>query len=138
MPPRSTVFPAPCRPCSKRPNSAPAPQKSGFDWPDLEGIFAKLGEETAELRQAIADQDDPGGQEQVTSEVGDLLFTLVNLARRLEVEPEFALRHTNAKFRRRFAAMETASPQPLEAMTADQLDSLWNQAKLAESTSPTP
>jgi nucleoside triphosphate diphosphatase len=111
-------------------------QKSGFDWPDVEGIFAKLEEETEELRQAIHDQppaSPPGGQDAIVSEVGDMLFTLVNLARRLHVEPEFALRHTNAKFRRRFAAMEAASPQPLEALSAAQLESLWSQAKAEES-----
>jgi len=111
-------------------------QKSGFDWPDVEGIFAKLEEETEELRQAIHDHppaSPPGGQEAIVSEVGDMLFTLVNLARRLHVEPEFALRHTNAKFRRRFAAMESASPQPLEALSAAQLESLWSQAKAEES-----
>jgi nucleoside triphosphate diphosphatase len=111
-------------------------QKSGFDWPDVEGIFAKLEEETEELRQAIHDHppaSTPGGQEAIVSEVGDMLFTLVNLARRLHVEPEFALRHTNAKFRRRFAAMEAASPQPLEALSAAQLESLWSQAKAEES-----
>jgi MazG family protein len=119
--------------------------KSGFDWPDVEGIFVKLEEETEELRQAIRDHSssaaDPEAhavattQEAIVSEVGDLLFTMVNLARRLKVEPEFALRHTNAKFRRRFAAMEAASPKPLEAMSAEQLESLWNQAKLVESPS---
>ena len=108
-------------------------QKSGFDWPEVEGIFAKLEEETGELRQAMQNTT----HDHVMSEVGDLLFTMVNLARRLEVEPEFALRHTNAKFRRRFAAMEAASPRPLEAMTADQLESLWNEAKLAEGSAPT-
>jgi nucleoside triphosphate diphosphatase len=111
-------------------------QKSGFDWPDVEGIFAKLEEETEELRQAIHDHppaSPPGGQDAIVSEVGDMLFTLVNLARRLHVEPEFALRHTNAKFRRRFAAMEAASPQPLEALSAAQLESLWSQAKAEES-----
>ena len=113
-------------------------QKSGFDWPEVEGIFSKLEEETVELRQAMQQQDATGGHEQVMSEVGDMLFTLVNLARRLDVEPEFALRHTNAKFRRRFAAMEAASPQALEAMTPDQLESLWNQAKLAENPTPPP
>jgi ATP diphosphatase len=110
--------------------------KSGFDWPDVEGIFAKLEEETEELRQAIHDHSPtspPGGQEAIVSEVGDMLFTLVNLARRLQVEPEFALRHTNAKFRRRFAAMEAASSQPLEALSAAQLESLWSQAKAEES-----
>ena len=90
-------------------------QKSGFDWPDVEGIFAKLEEETEELRQAIRASSATAGvaSEEVVSEVGDMLFTMVNLARRLQVEPEFALRHTNGKFRRRFAAMEAASAQPL-------------------------
>jgi nucleoside triphosphate diphosphatase len=110
--------------------------KSGFDWPDIEGIFAKLEEETEELRQAINAQPSPGPQDAIVSEVGDMLFTMVNLARRLNVEPEFALRHTNAKFRRRFAAMEAASPQPLEALSAPQLELLWSQAKLEETASP--
>jgi nucleoside triphosphate diphosphatase len=101
-------------------------QKSGFDWPDIEGIFTKLEEETEELRGAIAPED-------VVSEVGDMLFTMVNLARRLNVDPELALRQSNGKFRRRFAAMEAASPQPLQELSADQLESLWSQAKLAES-----
>jgi ATP diphosphatase len=110
--------------------------KSGFDWPDSEGIFAKLGEETQELRQAI-DAPSPV-HEDVVSEVGDMLFTVVNLARHLNVDPEFALRHTNAKFRRRFAAMEAASTQPLEALSAAQLESLWSQAKVGESPAPSP
>jgi nucleoside triphosphate diphosphatase len=110
--------------------------KSGFDWPDVDGIFAKLEEETAELRRAI-DSPTPGPEE-VVSEVGDMLFTLVNLARHLQVEPEFALRHTNAKFRRRFAAMEAASAQPLEALSAAQLEALWCQAKLADSPTASP
>jgi MazG family protein len=104
-------------------------QKSGFDWPDIEGIFTKLEEETEELRGAIAPED-------VVSEVGDLLFTMVNLARRLNVDPELALRQSNGKFRRRFAAMEAASPQPLQALPTDQLEFLWSQAKLAEIPSP--
>src|ERR1700689_2006418 len=116
-------------------------RKSGFDWPDVEGIFAKLEEETEELRQAIGDHPPsppPGVQEAIVSEVGDMLFTMVNLARRLNVEPEFALRHTNAKFRRRFAAMEAASQQPLEALSAAQLEALWCQAKLADSAAASP
>ncbi len=111
--------------------------KSGFDWPDYEeSIFAKLEEETQELRQAI-DAPSPV-HEDVVSEVGDMLFTMVNLARHLNVDPEFALRHTNAKFRRRFAAMEAASTQPLEALSAAQLESLWSQAKVGESPAPSP
>jgi nucleoside triphosphate diphosphatase len=101
-------------------------QKVGFDWPDVEGIFAKLEEETGEIREAMQD----GPQEHVVSEVGDLLFTMVNLARRLHVDPELALRQTNGKFRRRFAAMEAASAQPLEALPPDQLETLWSEAKL--------
>src|SRR5271163_1756511 len=114
--------------------------KSGFDWPDVEGIFAKLEEETEELRQAIRASSPTAGvaSEEVVSEVGDLLFTLVNLGRRLHVEPELALRHTNGKFRRRFAAMEAASVQPLESLSAAQLESLWSQAKLAESPGTSP
>jgi ATP diphosphatase len=116
-------------------------RKTGFDWPDVEGIFAKLEEETQELRQAIGDHPAtpaPGAQDAIVSEVGDMLFTMVNLARRLNVEPEFALRHTNAKFRRRFAAMEAASPDPLEGLSAGQLESLWNQAKLEETPAASP
>jgi ATP diphosphatase len=104
-------------------------QKVGFDWPDTEGIFAKLEEETEELRGAISPED-------VVSEVGDMLFTMVNLARRLNVDPELALRKSNTKFRRRFAAMEAASPEPLEGLPASQLELLWNQAKLDETPSP--
>ncbi len=117
-------------------------RKSGFDWPDVEGIFAKLEEETKELREAIGDHaattPPPGAHEAIVSEVGDMLFTMVNLARRLNVEPEFALRHTNTKFRRRFAAMEAASPHPLEGLSAGQLESLWNQAKLEETPAASP
>jgi ATP diphosphatase len=119
-------------------------KKTGFDWPDTEGILAKMEEETQELRQAIRDHppqresSDSAAHEEVVSEVGDLLFTAVNLARHLKVEPEFALRHTNAKFRRRFAAMEAASPQPLENMSAAQLELLWTRAKLTESAAVSP
>jgi ATP diphosphatase len=109
-------------------------QKVGFDWPDVEGVFAKLEEETGELREAIhqhgREHGPDGPHEDVVSEVGDLLFTMVNLARRLHVDPELALRHTNNKFRRRFAAMEAASVQPLEALEPDQLETLWSEAKL--------
>lgn len=116
--------------------------RKGFDWPSVEGLFDKLQEETAELRQAL-DENAPGisrssessgtpASEAVVSEIGDLLFTMVNLGRHLKVDPEFALRHTNAKFRRRFALMEATAPEPLESLSAAQLDSLWNRAKEAE------
>jgi nucleoside triphosphate diphosphatase len=126
-------------------------RKSGFDWPDVEGLFDKLGEETAELRQAIESSGTIASDgrldgrpaagvfpsEAVASEVGDLLFTTVNLARHLEVDPEFALRRSNSKFRRRFALMEAAAQRPLESLSAEELDALWNRVKAAEkSASP--
>ncbi len=115
--------------------------KAGFDWPEIDGILGKLEEETLELREAIRDASptaDGPPDEAVVSEVGDLLFTIVNVARHLKIEPEFALRQTNAKFRRRFRAMEEASGQPLETLSADQLELLWSQAKVAESSAASP
>jgi XTP/dITP diphosphohydrolase/ATP diphosphatase len=102
--------------------------KIGFDWPSVDGLFDKLAEETGELREELAG----GGQnERVEEELGDLLFTVVNLARHLRVDPEFALRRTNAKFRQRFAAMEqeAGGRAQLEAMSAEELEQLWNRAK---------
>ena len=102
--------------------------KVGFDWPSVEGLFEKLAEETAELREELA----AGAQnERVEEELGDLLFTAVNLARHLKVDPELALRRTNAKFRQRFAIMEqeAGGRAQLEAMSADDLEQLWNRAK---------
>jgi nucleoside triphosphate diphosphatase len=113
--------------------------KVGFDWPDANGLFDKLQEEIAELKAEVMP---PGSGRQsisaVEAELGDLLFTAVNLARHLKVDPESALRATNAKFRRRFAAMESAagSTDALAASTPSQLDLLWNQAKNAVSEPP--
>ncbi len=104
--------------------------KSGFDWPEVSGLIEKLREETAELEAELPHT--PEGQSALAEELGDLLFTTVNLARHLKIDPELALRDTNAKFRRRFRSMELASSQPLEELAPDQLESLWKQAKLAE------
>ena len=104
--------------------------KSGFDWPDISGLMDKLREETAELQAELPPS--ANRHEALTEELGDLLFTAVNLARHLTIDPELALRDTNAKFRRRFYSMELASQQPLEDLKPDQLESLWNQAKLSE------
>jgi nucleoside triphosphate diphosphatase len=104
--------------------------KSGFDWPDASGLVEKLREETAELEAELPHVRDR--HDALTEELGDLLFTAVNLARHLKIPPELALRDTNAKFRRRFRSMELASSQPLEELAPDQLESLWTQAKLAE------
>ncbi len=108
--------------------------KVGFDWPSPEGLFDKMEEEQQELRQAMAAQE----QRQVEEEVGDLLFTAVNLARHLKVDPEGALRATNAKFRRRFASMEaqaaaaSGGDSSLASLSADAMEQLWKQAKDAE------
>ncbi len=113
--------------------------KIGFDWPDAEGVFTKLQEEVAELREAISQRDQPPSarisvsvEDSVASELGDLLFTVINLSRRLGVDPELALRQTNKKFRLRFAAMENATDRPLEQQSPDQLEELWSEAKRAE------
>jgi nucleoside triphosphate diphosphatase len=104
--------------------------KAGFDWPDVAGLFDKLREETAELEAEV-----PGGEAAagaVREEFGDLLFTVANLARHLKIDPELALRDSNAKFRSRFGAMEQNSSQPLEELSSDQLEELWLAAKQRE------
>jgi len=106
--------------------------KVGFDWPNTDGVFAKLEEEIAELHDAIQQQGPSHAQSAVAEELGDLLFTTVNLARKLGVDPELALRATNQKFRRRFAAMEESSPLPLDQQSPKELEALWSAAKDAE------
>ncbi len=111
--------------------------KVGFDWPDAEGVFAKLHEEIAELRAEIAEKDlnpsqKSSAEDPVAAELGDLLFTVVNLARRLHVDPELALRQSNRKFRQRFAAMENATDRPLDQQSPERLEALWAEAKQAE------
>jgi XTP/dITP diphosphohydrolase/ATP diphosphatase len=104
--------------------------KVGFDWPDVNGLFAKLAEEIAELREEVV----RNSADRIEAEFGDLLFTAMNLARHLKLDAESALRHTNATFRARFAAMEAAAggSAALQAMNADQLERLWERAKSAE------
>lgn len=100
----------------------------GFDWPALLPVLDKLDEELAEVRQALAE----GQQQRVAEEVGDLLFSMVNLARHLQVDAEEALRGGNARFERRFRYIEAQlreaglSPEQVELL---QLDRLWQQAK---------
>jgi XTP/dITP diphosphohydrolase/ATP diphosphatase len=104
--------------------------KVGFDWPDTTGLFDKLQEEIAELRAELSDAAtiEPA---RVEEELGDVLFTAVNLARHLKLDPESALRSANAKFRKRFAAMESAGGgrEGLEARSAPELEELWSKAK---------
>jgi nucleoside triphosphate diphosphatase len=114
--------------------------KVGFDWPDADGLFDKLQEEIGELRAELGPSSDCQSKAAIEAEFGDLLFTVVNLARHLKVDPESALRATNAKFRRRFAAMESAAGgrDALAASTPSELDLLWNRAKNAASEPPRP
>jgi MazG family protein len=102
--------------------------KAGFEWPDFEQVLEKFHEETAELAEARA----RGSQSEIEDELGDLLFTVVNMARWLKVDPEQALRRTNAKFRARFAHVErslAAQGRTLEQSTLEEMEALWQQAK---------
>lgn len=98
----------------------------GFDWPDVSGPRAKIDEELAEL-------DAETGHERMLDELGDLLFAVVNLARHLNIEPEAALREANAKFERRFRAIEKAPG--FEQMSLDEKEELWSAAKKAQTGS---
>jgi MazG family protein len=102
--------------------------KVGFDWEDAAQIFDKLNEEIDELNRAIGDDE----QEKIEEEIGDLLFVVVNLARKLDVEPETALKKTNRKFRRRFKFIEDELKRrgrALEDANLEEMDALWNEAK---------
>jgi ATP diphosphatase len=109
--------------------------KVGFDWPDANGLFDKLQEEIGELKAELKPSSGNQSKSAIEAELGDVLFTVINLARHLKIDPESALRATNAKFRRRFASMESAAggADALAASTPSQLDILWNQAKNAAS-----
>jgi MazG family protein len=103
-------------------------RKAGFDWPEWRDLLPKLVEETAEL-EAEAASDDPARKPAVEAELGDLLFTVVNLGRHLGVDAEMALRGCNLRFRERFRAMELASERPLEELAPAELEELWAAAK---------
>ncbi len=102
----------------------------GFDWPDAEAVFPKIDEELTELRAGIAAQDTAN----IFEEVGDVLFAMSNLARKLGVDPEAALRASNAKFELRFKGMECLAHeqgQVLAAMDAHEQEALYQRVKLA-------
>jgi len=104
----------------------------GFDWPDARGIRDKVDEEFAEFEATLAEGE---SHERQTEELGDLLFTIANWGRLLGLDPEAALRATNAKFERRFGHIEAnvaTQGLPLEGLSAEQWEALWQRAKAAE------
>jgi MazG family protein len=130
----------------------------GFDWPNVDGLFEKLHEETEELREQLKEFPAPGPRPtlrgiagsgrphvpedlrvRMEEEVGDLFFVLVNIARYLSLDPESALKKTNRKFKRRFQWMEhqlRESGRRPEQATTEELESLWQQAKAREKSRP--
>lgn len=120
------------------PNSLPALVKAlrmqektkqvGFEWETTEQVWEKVEEELGELQEVVAEQD----KQKIEEEFGDVLFALVNYARFLDIDPEAALERTNQKFKRRFEFIEKQAPKPLEDMTLEEMDQLWNQAKTEE------
>ena len=99
--------------------------KAGFEWDDVDGVWAKFHEELDEFRTAIA-QESKANQE---AELGDLLFTLVNIARWHDLDPATALQGTNRRFIQRFEQVEAAVDQPLDQLSTDELEAFWQQAK---------
>jgi len=128
----------------------------GFDWPNVEGLFDKLSEETSELQQELKHFPAPGPRPaqrgiagsrtgavtppeelktRLEDEIGDMLFVLVNIARYLSLDPESALKKTNRKFKRRFHWLEQEirrSGRRLEEATLDEMEALWQQSKTQE------
>lgn len=102
-----------------------------FDWDDVKAVLEKVGEEIGEVRRAL----EHGDRAKIEEEMGDLLFSLVNLSRHLNVPPEDALRRSNDKFIRRFRFIEAAlelKGESLEKATFEELDALWDEAKRRE------
>ena len=107
----------------------------GFDWKNVDEIFAKMQEELEELRDAItthAETKEEADHAHIREEIGDLLFVITNIARRLNVEPEAALKLSNRKFRRRFRFIEDrlrAQQRKFDEVTIEDLEALWQEAK---------
>jgi MazG family protein len=106
--------------------------RAGFDWPDIEGIFAKLQEEVNELKEVISSGDGDKPQERLEDEIGDMFFVIVNIARRLKVDSESALKRSNRKFKSRFRYMETELAKhgkSLAETSLVEMEALWQKAK---------
>jgi len=103
----------------------------GFDWDDAAGIFEKMQEESEELKRALREQDQP----KIEEELGDLLFAAVNLSRFLKIDPEIALKKANAKFSRRFRAMEglaRKNGREFKDLAREEMEAFWDAAKKSE------
>jgi ATP diphosphatase len=101
----------------------------GFDWPDARAVIPKIAEEIAEVEAEI---DSGADKDRLEDEVGDLLFAAANLARKLDVEPETALRRATAKFERRFRWVEAMAAERGIGRDLDALETLWKEAKREE------
>ncbi len=106
--------------------------KVGFEWDNIEGVWEKFHEELAEFEHALLHEEKANQQ----AELGDVLFTVVNLARWYELDPEAALHGTNHRFIQRFSKLEEFCDRPLSDYTLEELEALWQTAKvlLAQST----
>ncbi len=103
----------------------------GFDWEDAGGVFEKMREETEELKKALGNQN----HSRIEEELGDLLFAAINLSRFLKVDPEIALKKANAKFARRFRAMERLareSGREFKDVPREEMETYWEAAKKLE------
>ena len=103
--------------------------KVGFEWTDAEQVWAKVEEEIIEFKEMIPLSMPAEKREE---EFGDVLFSLINYARFVDIDPETALERVNAKFKRRFEFIEKNAPRPLEEMSLEEMDNLWNAAKVIE------
>jgi MazG family protein len=101
----------------------------GFDWPDARPVFDKLKEEIAELETEL---EKPAERRALEDEMGDILFAAANLARKLDIDPEAALRHATAKFERRFRRVETLAADHAVGSDLDSLEALWQRVKREE------
>ncbi len=98
---------------------------AGFEWENVEGVWDKFNEELAEFKEALEHKNQADQQ----AELGDLLFTLINIARWYDLDPSEALHGTNDRFIQRLSKMETVADRPLSDYTLDELETLWQQAK---------
>ena len=101
----------------------------GFEWDDAADVWAKVEEELGEFKEVAERQED---QDKITEEFGDLIFSLVNYARHLNIDSNRALDLTNRKFKRRFEYIEAKATRSLKDMTLAEMDALWDEAKTTE------